>query len=167
MIVSRGLVSPDHRASFGLVLFGRYFVGAAGAKITSVSACPGWAMGVINPFVPNAELGLVGITTSGMMQMIHRVMQGEGNVDRAEQRAAQKENLSEATSDFFAKQRDRLKVTTSKPSASPAAIGTLQPLVVMPTSPSSALGANGLITPIAQPGPADTFVILAPAAPTK
>ena len=109
-----------------------------------------------------------GDNTSGMMQMIHRVMQGEGNVDRAEQRAAQKENLNEATSDFFTKQRDRLKATTSKPSASPsAAIGTLQPLVVMPTRPSSALGANGLITPVLQPGPADELVILAPTLPTK
>ena len=109
-----------------------------------------------------------GDNTSGMMQMIHRVMQGEGNVDRAEQRAAQRENLSEATSDFFTKQRDRLKGTTAKPSASSsAAIGTLQPLVVMPTSPSSALGSNGLITPIPQPGLTDTLVILAPAAPTK
>ena len=110
-----------------------------------------------------------GDNTSGMMQMIHRVMQGEGNVDRAEQRAAQKENLSEATSDIFTKQRDRLKATTSKPSASPpsAAIGTLQPLVVMPTSPSSALGSNGLITPIPQPGSADTLMILAPTPPTK
>ena len=109
-----------------------------------------------------------GDNTSGMMQMIHRVMQGEGNVDRAEQRAAQKENLNEATSDFFTKQRDRLKATTSKPSASPsAAIGPLQPLVVMPTRPSSALGANGLITPVLQPGPADELVILAPTLPTK
>lgn len=109
-----------------------------------------------------------GDNTSGMMQMIHRVMQGESNVDQAEQRAAQKENLNEATSDFFTKQRDRLKATLSKPSASQsAAIGTPQPLVLMPTSPSSALGSSGLITPILQPGPADTLVILAPTPPTK
>lgn len=108
-----------------------------------------------------------GDSTSGMMQMIHRVMQGESNVDRAEQRASQKENVNEATSDFFTKQRDRLKAT-STPSASPsAAIANPQPLKLMPTSPTSALGASGLITPIPQPGPADTLVILAPTPLTK
>ena len=108
-----------------------------------------------------------GDNTSSMMQMIHRVMQGDSNLDRVEQRAAQKENLNEATSDFFAKQRDRLKAT-STPSASPsAAIANPQPLKLMPTSPTSALGASGLITPIPQPGPADTLVILAPTPLTK
>ncbi len=102
-----------------------------------------------------------GDNTSSMMQMIHRVMQGDSNIDRAEQRAAQKENLNEATSDFFTKQRDRLKAT-STPSPSTA---NTNPLKLMPTRPSSALGASGLITPVPQPGSADTLVILAP--PTK
>ena len=101
-----------------------------------------------------------GDSTSGMMQMIHRVMQGESNVDRAEQRASQKENLNEATSDFFTKQRDRLKAASTP--AAPYTAGNPKPLVIMPTSPSSALGASELITPIPQPGPADTFIILAP-----
>ena len=103
-----------------------------------------------------------GDNTSGMMQMIHRVMQGDGNIDRAEQRAAQKENLNEATSDFFTKQRDRLKATST-----PSAAST-NPLKLMPTNPSSAaLGASGLIMPIPQPGPADTWVILPPTPHTK
>jgi len=104
-----------------------------------------------------------GDNTSSMMQMIHRVMQGDSNLDRVEQRAAQKENLNEATSDFFAKQRDRLR-TTSPPSLT---LISPQPPTLMPTRPSSALGASGLITPIPQPGPADTLVILAPTVPTK
>ncbi len=104
-----------------------------------------------------------GDNTSSMMQMIHRVMQGDSNLDRVEQRAAQKENLTEATSDFFTKQRDRLR-TTSPPSST---LINPQPLKLMPTSPTSVLGASGLITPIPQPGPADTLVILAPTPLTK
>jgi hypothetical protein len=84
-----------------------------------------------------------GDNSSGVMQLIHRVMQGEGNIDRAEQRAAQKENVNEATSDFFTKQRERLKAAGSVPGTSsipqPSTPGALSV-----GTPGANTGANGL-----------------------
>jgi len=40
-------------------------VSGVGAKMTNVSAGPGWGMGVINPLAPNTEVGLVGINFRG------------------------------------------------------------------------------------------------------
>ncbi len=97
-----------------------------------------------------------GDNTSGIMQMIHRVMQGDGNIDRAELRAAQKENVNEATSDFFTKQRERLKATGANPQGLPvptAGPGILPgPSNVNGLTPSASTAAPLLITaPIVTP----------------
>jgi hypothetical protein len=87
---------------------------------------------------PSDPFSSRGDNNSGIMQMIHRVMQGDGNLDRAELRASQKENVNEATSDFFTKQRERLKAAAS---ASPTPGFPATPIVI--TAP--------LVTPVAVP----------------
>lgn len=108
--------------------------------------------------------------TSNVMQMIHRVMRGDANVDPMEVRAAQQENLSTATSDFFAKQRERLQpgnslqnpvnsalppsgqLGTLVPQAGSSALLLTVPKVGTPTlSPLQPLSIQQPTTPIVDP----------------
>ncbi len=101
-----------------------------------------------------------GDNSSGVMQLIHRVIQGEGNIDRAELRAAQKENVNEATSEFFTKQRERLKAAgtpgVSNPSAQPQAPGAIS--VGPPVSGANGLNPQGTATPLIITAPVATPV---------
>jgi hypothetical protein len=100
-----------------------------------------------------------GDNSSGVMQLIHRVMQGEGNIDRAEQRAAQQENVNEATSDFFTKQRERMKAAATAGSNPVGAPTTLPGSISV--SPSPVSGSSGLNPQ----GSASPLIITAPAVP--
>jgi hypothetical protein len=88
-----------------------------------------------------------GDNNGAIMQLIHRAMRGDANVDRASEAAAQRENLSEAANDFFAK-RSQLKKTPPAPIAAPAT--NLSPAVTtQPGSLKPALApvAPGAVTP--------------------
>lgn len=86
-----------------------------------------------------------GDNNGAIMQLIHRAMRGDANVDRAAESAAQRENLSEAASDFFAKRSERLKKNAAPAIVQPEATtpGTLKPLMVNPQPP-----ATGIIQPV-------------------
>ncbi len=84
-----------------------------------------------------------GDNNGAIMQLIHRAMRGDANVDRATEAAAQRENLSEAANDFFAK-RSQLKKTPPSPLGTPATNvtptvpnqpGSLKPTTVLPIAP--------------------------------
>jgi hypothetical protein len=102
-----------------------------------------------------------GDNNGAIMQLIHRAMRGDANVDRAAESAAQRENLSEAANDFFAK-RNQLKKTPPSPMGAPATIlaptvpnqpGSLKPTTVIapvtpsPVTPSSPPDAEPLTVP--------------------
>ncbi len=72
-----------------------------------------------NPEANSDPFSSRGDNNGAIMQMIHRAMRGDANVDRASEAAAQRENLSEAANDFFAK-RNQLKKTPASPLATPA-----------------------------------------------
>ena len=95
-----------------------------------------------------------GDNTSNVMQMIHRVMRGESNLDPLEVRAAQRENLSTATSEFFAKQRERLQPVTSPQNPVNSALppsGQLGTLVPQTGSSALLLTAPTVVTPTVSP----------------
>ena len=111
-----------------VILFGGLFsTGAAWADSASSLQDIGGA-NTSDPFSSRGD------NSSGVMQLIHSVMQGEGNIDRAELRASQKENVSEATSDFFTKQRDRLRSALKTQPTAPGIV------------PNSVLGTSNLTT---------------------
>ena len=51
-----------------------------------------------------------GDNTSAILGLIHRAMRGDSNVDRAAEAQSQRENINDATSEFFAKQIGRAHV---------------------------------------------------------
>ncbi len=95
-----------------------------------------------------------GDNNGAIMQLIHRAMRGDANVDRAAESAAQRENLSEAASEFFAKRNQRLKKNPTLPIVQPAATtsspGSLKPAMatplVQPATPASEVPSAELLT---------------------
>jgi hypothetical protein len=110
----------------------------------------------LNPEANSDPFSSRGDSNGSVMQLIHRVMRGEGNVDRAAESAAQRESLSEAANEFFAK-RNQLKKTPASPIATPATnlppAATSQPgskpitvlPIIAPVTPGSV--APGSVTP--------------------
>jgi hypothetical protein len=95
-----------------------------------------------------------GDNNGAIMQLIHRAMRGDANVDRAAESAAQRENLSEAASDFFAKRNQRLKKSPDVPIGQPAvtnAPASLKPAmvnpIVQPATPASEVPSAELTVP--------------------
>jgi hypothetical protein len=96
-----------------------------------------------NPEANSDPFSSRGDSNGAIMQLIHRAMRGDANVDRAAESAAQRENLSEAANDFFAK-RNQLKKTPATPIGAPAMNlppaatnqpGSLKPTIVLPIGP--------------------------------
>ncbi len=121
---------------------------------------------------PSDPFSSRGDNSSGIMQMIHRVMQGDGNLDRAELRASQTENVNEATSDFFTKQRERLKAAAGvNPSANPGLPGTVVPAAnptANPTAPGvSSLAPQSAVTPLVITAPIVAPVAVPPVEATS
>jgi hypothetical protein len=97
-----------------------------------------------NPEANSDPFSSRGDNNGAIMQMIHRAMRGDANVDRVAESAAQRENLSEAANDFFAKRNQRLKKPTASPIVQPATTiaptapnqsGILNPGMVAPSQP--------------------------------
>lgn len=102
-----------------------------------------------NPEANSDPFSSRGDSNGAIMQMIHRAMRGDANVDRASEAAAQRENLSEAANDFFAK-RNQLKKMPVAPLAKPSGTG-----IATPTNPAAPSQSGSLkpatVLPIAQP----------------
>ncbi len=92
-----------------------------------------------------------GDNNGAIMQLIHRAMRGEGNVDRASEAAAQRESLAEAANDFFAK-RNQSKKTAPAPATTlsptnPNQPGSLKPATILPIAPVAPSTAPSPVTP--------------------
>jgi hypothetical protein len=106
----------------------------------------------LNPEANSDPFSSRGDSNGSVMQLIHRVMRGEGNVDRAAESAAQRESLSEAANEFFAK-RNQLKKTPATPTTNLPPAATSQPgskpttvlPIVAPVTPGSV--APSSVTP--------------------
>jgi hypothetical protein len=121
-----------------------------------------------NPEANSDPFSSRGDSNGAIMQLIHRAMRGDTNVDRASEAAAQRENLSEAANDFFAK-RNQLKKTpatpigapTNLPPATPNQPGTLKPTTVLPIAPAM----PGSVTPGSEAPTAEQLSVPQPVKP--
>ncbi len=99
-----------------------------------------------NPEAKSDPFSSRGDNNGAIMQLIHRAMRGEGNIDRASEAAAQRENLSEAANDFFAKRNQLKKAPVLPPNNLPPAStnqpGSLKPATILLTPATS-----GAVTP--------------------
>ena len=91
-----------------------------------------------------------GDNTSAIMGLIHRAMRGDSNVDRAAEAQSQRENINDATSEFFAKRNQILK---PKSAAVPSVIVPIvapMPTTAQPSSGTTVILRDNL-APIATP----------------
>lgn len=110
---------------------------------------------LFNPEANSDPFSSRGDSNGTIMQMIHRAMRGDANVDRAAEAAAQRESLSEAANDFFAK-RGQIKKAPASPMATPPSTGIVAPGSNLSPTTTNQLGnlKPATILPIApvQPG---------------
>ena len=90
-----------------------------------------------------------GDNTSAIMGLIHRAMRGDSNVDRAAEAQSQRENINDATSEFFAKRNQLLKPKSAAlPGSVPSVIAPM-PTTAQPVPGTVILRDNS--APIAAP----------------
>lgn len=105
-----------------------------------------------------------GDNSGAIMQLIHRAMRGDANVDRAAELAAQRESLSDAASDFFAKREQRLK-QKNQPEPTDKNLPGQSPIApvngVVPVPANSPSPGTTIVQPVApSPAPANTADLL-------
>ena len=87
-----------------------------------------------------------GDNSSAIMDLMHRAMRGDANVDRAAEAQSQRENINDATSDFFAKRNQLLK---PKSATLPGSIIFPNAPIMAPVSGTAVIlqGNSGTMTP--------------------
>ncbi len=113
------------------------------------------------PIVPLGEMRPEGGTdpfstrgdnSKAIMDLMHRAMRGDANVDRAAEAQSQRENINDATSDFFAKRNQLLKPKSATlPGSTPGSTGVpnvrlmapiMTPITTAPVSGTAVLLQN-------------------------
>lgn len=106
-------------------------------------------VGDLRPEATTDPFSTRGDNSSAIMGLIHRVMRGDGNIDRAAEAESRRENINDATSDFFAKRNQLLK---PKSAALPSSIiipSVIAPLTATPSSGTAVIlrGTSAPMTP--------------------
>ena len=92
-----------------------------------------------------------GDNTSAIMGLIHRTMRGDSNVDRAAEAQSQRENINDATSEFFAKRNQLLKPKSAiLPGSVPSVIAPMPTATAQPAPGTNVIVPDNL-APIATP----------------
>lgn len=91
------------------VLLGIVVLPIAPAIADEPSQAPIMPLGNMRPEESTDPFSTRGDNSSAIMDLIHRAMRGDANVDRAAEAQSQRENINDATSDFFAKRNQLLK----------------------------------------------------------
>ena len=133
------------------VLLGLALVPVAPAIADEPAQAPILPTGDLRPEANADPFSTRGDNTSAIMGLIHRAMRGDANVDRAAEAQSQRENINDATSEFFAKRNQLLK---PKSAALPGSVpGVIAPMPT--TSAQPAPGTNVFLrdnlAPIATP----------------
>ncbi|MCX5965650.1 MAG: hypothetical protein NT070_21745 [Cyanobacteria bacterium] len=119
-------------------------------------------VGDLRPEATTDPFSTRGDNSSAIMGLIHRVMRGDGNIDRAAEAESRRENINDATSDFFAKRNQLLK---PKSAALPGSILVPSGIAPLPTAaPSSgtALILRGTSAPMTPTIVSPTVVPVSP-----
>jgi hypothetical protein len=84
-----------------------------------------------------------GDNSSAIMDLMHRAMRGDANVDRAAEAQSQRDNINDATSEFFAKRNQLLKPKSAALPGStifPNAALVIAPVTTAPVTTAPASG---------------------------
>ena len=92
-----------------------------------------------------------GDNTSAIMGLIHRAMRGDSNVDRAAEAQSQRENINDATSEFFAKRNQLLKPKSAAVPGSVPSIIAPMPTTTLQPAPGTTVILRDNSAPIATP----------------
>lgn len=92
-----------------MALLGIAVLPIAPAIADEPSQAPIMPLGSMRPEESTDPFSTRGDNSSAIMNLIHRAMRGDANVDRAAEAQSQRENINDAASDFFAKRNQLLK----------------------------------------------------------